>query len=105
MRVSLTALWIRGKSCKPNAEDIPIYTMLRRSRFKPSDNRKAMLGKLSERIGGIRVVRVVRVVRGGIGNLEKIGSLGNLGVIGMIGIIGRIGQLNVCGVCLITNFA
>ena len=29
-----------------------IYTMLRRSRFKPSDNRKAMLGKLSSLILG-----------------------------------------------------
>ena len=76
MRVSLTALWNRGKSCKPNAEDIPIYTMLRRSQFRPSDNRKAMLGKLSERVG----------------SLESLESLESLGVIGIIGIIGIIGS-------------
>ena len=69
MRVSLIALCNRGKSCKPNAEDIPRYTMLRRSRFKPSDNRKAMLGKLSERVGAIE-------------------SLGTIGVIGNIGRVG-----------------
>ena len=60
--VRLTALWNRGKSCKPNAEDIPIYTMLRRSRFKPSDNRKAMLGKLSERVGAIEALRSLGVI-------------------------------------------
>ena len=52
-------------------------TLPNRHRPKPSDNRKAMLGKLSTRRGirvvrgnrGIRVVRGVRVVRGALGVL------------------------------------
>ena len=57
--------------------------MLRRSRFKPSDNRKAMLGKLSSRVWSLGSL-------GEIGNLEKIeniGSLENLGAIGVILVI------------------
>jgi len=33
--------------------------MLRRSRFKPSDNRKAMLGKLSSRVGALESLGVI----------------------------------------------
>ena len=60
-----------------------LHTLPNRHRPKPSDNRKAMLGKLSERIGSLESLGSL----GKIGKLEKIGKIGSLENLGALGIL------------------